>query len=112
MISHSLQVDVVYVGNIHVQHLQSVLMMFEAGKPVLCEKPMTTSVKDTTTLIQAARDKGVFLMEVGYRHAASIPAIMIKYTGSPLLSFPPIIICGEGWMIVRSANVLEWGNGQ
>ena len=73
----------VYVGNIHVQHLQSVLMMFEAGKSVLCEKPMTTSVKDTTTLIQAARDKGVFLMEVGYRHAASIPAIMIMYTGSP-----------------------------
>ena len=65
----------VYVGNIHVQHLQSVLMMFEAGKSVLCEKPMTTSVKDTTTLIQAARDKGVFLMEVGYRHAASIPAM-------------------------------------
>jgi predicted dehydrogenase len=60
-----LQVDVVYVGNIHVQHFQSVLMMFEAGKPVLCEEPMTTSVKDTTALIQAARDKGVFLMEVG-----------------------------------------------
>ena len=73
----------VYVGNFHVQHLQSVLMMFEAGKSVLCEKPMTTSVKDTTTLIQAARDKGVFLMEVGYRHAASNPAIMIKHTGSP-----------------------------
>ena len=83
-----LQVDVVYVGNIHVQHLQSVLMMFETGKPVLCEKPMTTSMKDTTTLIQAARDKGVFLMEVGYKHAASIPAIiMIKYTGSPPPSF-------------------------
>ena len=68
----------VYVGNIHVQHLQSVLMMFEAGKPVLCEKPMTTSVKDTTTLIQAARDKGVFLMEVRCRHAASNPGVMIK----------------------------------
>ena len=61
-----LQVDVVYIGNLHVQHLQTVLMMFEAGKPVLCEKPMTTTVKDTTALIQAARDKGVFLMEVRY----------------------------------------------
>ena len=53
--------DVVYVGNIHVQHLQSVVMMFEVGKPVLCEKPMTMSVKDTTTVIQAAREKGLFL---------------------------------------------------
>ena len=53
-----------YIGNLHVQHLQSVMMMFEAGKPVLCEKPMTTSVKKATTMIQAARDKGIFLMEV------------------------------------------------
>ena len=57
--------DVVYVGNLHVQHLQSVVMMFEAGKPVLCEKPMTTSVKDTAAMIQAAREKNLFLMEVG-----------------------------------------------
>ena len=59
-----LQVDVVYIGNLHVQHLQTVLMMFETGKPVLCEKPMTTSVRNATTMIQAARDKGLFLMEV------------------------------------------------
>ena len=58
------QVDVVYIGNLHVQHLQSVLMMFEAGKPVLCEKPMTTSVKNAVSMIQASRDKGLFLMEV------------------------------------------------
>ena len=61
------QVDVVYIGNLHVQHLQTVLMMFEAGKPVLCEKPMTTSVKNATTMIQAASNKGLFLMEVHRR---------------------------------------------
>lgn len=55
----------VYVGNIHVQHLPSVLMMFEAGKHVLCEKPLTVTSKDTATLIQAAKEKGVFFMEVG-----------------------------------------------
>ena len=53
-----------YVGNLHVTHLQTVLMFFEAGKPVLCEKPLTTSVKSATTMIQAAKNKGLFLMEV------------------------------------------------
>ena len=53
-----------YIGSIHVQHLQSVLMMFEAGKPVICEKPLTTTVKETAALIQAAREKDIFLMEV------------------------------------------------
>ncbi len=40
------------------------MMMFEAGKPVLCEKPLTCSAEDTRALIKAARDKGVFFMEV------------------------------------------------
>ena len=56
--------DVVYVGNIHVQHLPSVMMMFEAGKHVLCEKPLTVTTQDTATLIKAAKEKGVFFMEV------------------------------------------------
>ena len=59
-----LQVDVVYIGSIHVQHKQSVVSMFDAGKPVLCEKPLTTSKADNAALIQAAREKGMFLMEV------------------------------------------------
>ena len=53
-----------YVGTVHPFHLKTVLMMIEAGKPVLCEKPLTCSAADTQTLIKAARDKGVFLMEV------------------------------------------------
>ena len=54
----------VYVANIHPKHFDTVMMMFEAGKPVLCEKPLTLNAADTRKLIQAARDKGVFLMEV------------------------------------------------
>ena len=39
-------------------------MMFEAGKPVLCEKPLTCCAADTRALIKAAKEKGIFLMEV------------------------------------------------
>ncbi len=38
--------------------------MFEKGKPVLCEKPLTMNVADTESLISAAREKGLFFMEV------------------------------------------------
>lgn len=58
------QVDVVYVGNLHGQHKESVLMMFAAGKHVLCEKPMTMCSKDTAELIATARAKNLFFMEV------------------------------------------------
>ena len=56
-------VDVVYVATIHPTHLQCSLQMIEAKKPVLCEKPLTMNAKETATLIKAARDGGVFLME-------------------------------------------------
>lgn len=54
----------VYVGTIHPKHVEACKLMFEAGKPVLCEKPLTCSATDTQELIKAARDKGVFFMEV------------------------------------------------
>lgn len=53
-----------YVGTIHPHHVKAVLMMMDAGKPVLCEKPLTCSAADTQALIKAAKDNGVFLMEV------------------------------------------------
>ena len=56
-------VDVIYVGTIHVSHKDVTLKVLEAGKPVLCEKPMTLRAVDTKALIDKARDKKVFLME-------------------------------------------------
>jgi len=56
-------VEVVYVGAIHPKHLEIAKMYLEAGKSVLCEKPLCMNVKETQELIQLARSKNVFLME-------------------------------------------------
>lgn len=57
------EVEVVYVGTIHVTHHAIVLKVLAAGKPVLCEKPMTMSPAHTSELIHAARSSKLFLME-------------------------------------------------
>ncbi|TVY27807.1 putative D-xylose 1-dehydrogenase (NADP(+)) [Lachnellula hyalina] len=57
------EVDVVYIGTPHVFHLQNALDAIAAGKHVLCEKPMTMNARDTQVLVEAARKKGVYLME-------------------------------------------------
>ena len=56
-------VEVVYVGAIHPKHLEIAKIYLEAGKSVLCEKPLCMNVKETEELIQLARSKNVFLME-------------------------------------------------
>ena len=57
------EVDIIYIATIHVTHHDIGLQVLEAGKPVLCEKPMTMNGRDTKALISKAREKGLFLME-------------------------------------------------
>ncbi|KAJ8114211.1 hypothetical protein OPT61_g3857 [Boeremia exigua] len=57
------EVDVVYIGTPHPMHLQNTLDAIAAGKHVLCEKPIAVNSRDATRMIEAAREKGVFLME-------------------------------------------------
>ncbi|XP_067830388.1 trans-1,2-dihydrobenzene-1,2-diol dehydrogenase-like isoform X1 [Heptranchias perlo] len=56
-------IDIVYVGTINPQHLRVALLMLQAGKNVLCEKPMAMNLREVQQLICAARDSNRFLME-------------------------------------------------
>ncbi|KAM9113395.1 trans-1,2-dihydrobenzene-1,2-diol dehydrogenase [Pangshura tecta] len=57
-------VDVVYVGVIHPEHLPVGRLFLGAGKPVLLEKPLGMNAAEVRELAQLARSRGVFLMEV------------------------------------------------
>ncbi len=56
-------VDVVYIATPHPMHLADAIVCIEAGKAVLCEKPLTLNAVQTQKMIDAAKAKGVFLME-------------------------------------------------
>jgi predicted dehydrogenase len=56
-------VDAVYIATPHPSHEAQALVSIEAGKHVLCEKPLTTNAASTARVIEAARRRGVFLME-------------------------------------------------
>jgi len=57
------EVDVVYISTPHPLHARWAVLAAEAGKHVLCEKPLTLHRADTEAVIEAARRHGVFLME-------------------------------------------------
>ena len=56
-------VDVVYVSTIHPGHHDAALLAIDAGKAVLLEKPFTMDAAEAQSLVDAARARGVFLME-------------------------------------------------
>ena len=57
------EVDVVYVATPHAFHCENILMLLEAGKHVLCEKPMVVTAAQAERCIAKAREKRRFLME-------------------------------------------------
>jgi predicted dehydrogenase len=57
------EVQAVYVATPHPLHEELALAAIAAGKHVLVEKPMSTSAAAAARIIEAARQKRVFLME-------------------------------------------------
>lgn len=57
------EVAAVYIATPHPAHESSALAAIQAGKHVLCEKPIATSEASALRIIEAARTRGVFLME-------------------------------------------------
>ena len=57
------EVDAVYVATPHPRHAEDAILCLNAGKAVLCEKPLTINAAQAEKVIAVARDKRVFLME-------------------------------------------------
>ena len=57
------KVDIVYIATPHETHADYARQMLEAGKHVLCEKPMSFSKTEAESLFQLAKEKNRVLME-------------------------------------------------
>lgn len=57
------EIDAVYIATPHNFHFENAKDAINAGKHVLCEKPITISSKEFTELSELAKARGVFLME-------------------------------------------------
>jgi len=56
------EIDAVSVCTTNVSHAEITIAALEAGKHVLCEKPMATSLKDCQDMVDTAKEQGRFLM--------------------------------------------------
>jgi predicted dehydrogenase len=83
-IRHNKDIDAVYVALPNSMHAEYTIRAAKAGKHVLCEKPMATSLADCHAMIEACRRAGVKLM-IAYRcqyHPSHLKAIELIRTGA------------------------------
>lgn len=69
-------IDAVYISTTNEKHFPQAMAAIEAGKHVLCEKPLAMSVADAVTMVKAAGDAGLtFATNHHLRNAGSHRAI-------------------------------------
>lgn len=56
-------IETIYIATTHNFHYENIKMCLEAGKHVLCEKPMVLTEKEAHEVIALAKEKNLFLME-------------------------------------------------
>ncbi|BDZ50726.1 hypothetical protein GCM10025867_29670 [Frondihabitans sucicola] len=60
-------IDAVYIATVHTEHVRLAMLAIEAGKHVVCEKPLSIDHAGVMRLVEAAREAGVYLAE-GYMY--------------------------------------------
>lgn len=103
-------VDVVYVSTTNDLHCEQVIAAAEAGKHVLCEKPLALSVEDAMRMVEACRANGVVMatnhhLRNAATHRKVRELIQAGTVGQPLFArvyhagyLRPIV---QGWRIAR-----------
>ena len=56
-------IDIIYIATPHSEHVQNTINALEAGKHVLCEKPLALNEAQASRCFELAAEKRLFLME-------------------------------------------------
>jgi len=74
--------DAIYVASPHSEHREHALMAIEAGKHLLVEKAFARNAAEAQDIVDAARAKGVFLMEAMWTrflpHVAALRSVLAR----------------------------------
>ncbi|GLS85837.1 inositol 2-dehydrogenase [Cypionkella aquatica] len=119
-------VDAVIVVSPDAKHAEQVLACLAAGKPVLCEKPLATSLADGAAILRA--DAGRGLVQVGYMRRFDPDYVDLKQhlqaggAGDPLLirmihrnaTAPAFMVGTQGITnsMVHEFDILRWLIGE
>ena len=84
-------VDIVYVATPHSAHHAAAALCLDAGKAVLCEKPLTLDAAQSEDLCRRAEAAGVFFMEAMWTRC--VPAIlkMVEMVRAGVIGEPRLV---------------------
>ncbi len=97
-------IDVLYIATPHPLHHECMLAAIEAGKAVLCEKPFTVNAVQAAEAIDAARRRGVFVMEAMWTRFLPAIAALRELLAGGAIGRIQMIVGGGAFMPDRNAG--------
>ncbi|HZR14003.1 MAG TPA: Gfo/Idh/MocA family oxidoreductase [Acidimicrobiia bacterium] len=91
------EVDVVYVATPHSRHERDTVVLVEAGKHVLCEKPFALNTRQAQRMVDAARAHGVFLMEAMWTRFLPSYRALVDVLGRGRIGAPLVVEADFGF---------------
>jgi predicted dehydrogenase len=106
-------IDVVYVAAPHSEHARLALLAIEAGKPVLVEKPFTTTADEARLVVEAARRNQVFAMEAMWTRYLPQSDVARQLLAAGALGGIQLVLADHGQLLPRDGRLFkpELGGG-
>ncbi len=93
------EVDVVYIASPHALHLEHARMALEAGKHVLCEKPVALDLADAQEMVRLAGQHDRFLMEAMWTACHPVVRELVDRVRSGELGAPRTLRAELGFVV-------------
>lgn len=91
-------IDVVYIATTNNFHYQNILDALNAGKHVICEKPMTLTYKEAKEVTTLATKKGLFLMEAMWTRFLPKSQRVLEWVRSGAIGQIKLMQATIGWV--------------
>ena len=92
-------VDVVYVASPHSLHDEHSRLALDAGKPVLCEKPLALDADTAAALCAYARERGLFLMEAMWTACHPLIRVLLAGLAEGRFGTPRQVVADLGFVV-------------
>ena len=106
-LANNSEVDVVYVATPHPFHKECAMLCLEAGKAVLCEKPLTVDAEQASEMIASARASQQFLMEAMWTRFIPVMVKVREWLVDGAIGEPRMLTADFGNRVVLSIENLE-----
>lgn len=106
-LANNSEVDIIYVATPHPFHKGCAVLCLEAGKAVLCEKPLTVNAEQAQEMIACAREHKQFLMEAMWTRFIPIIVQVREWLADGVIGEPRMLTADFGNRVVLTAENMK-----